>query len=314
MSESPSAKTPYEVLGVESSVSDEELRRAYRRLLRQTHPDVGGTAARFQAVQTAWERIGTPEDRARYDRQRYSSPDESFTPSSRASSASGTSAQRTPSSGLRARMHGHPGGQSRQRYLDLLREWAGRGTVIDDPYDPTLIRRAPQEIRHILAKAMAEETTASLVSGLGIGYTAWHDVDAGANGIKVDHVVLGPSGLFAILSEDWGGPVRLRKGELEGESLAPGEEPIAEFESAARSLARALGVRFTALVIVTPDAALTEPIMIAHRGRRPSVIALPRPRLVGLLRDGLPGMDKGSFEKVFDLRGTLQNGIRFVEF
>ncbi|HEY8281894.1 MAG TPA: DnaJ domain-containing protein, partial [Leifsonia sp.] len=58
MSDSPASATPYEVLGVSPSVTHEELRRAYRRLLRETHPDTGGTAARFQAVQAAWELIG----------------------------------------------------------------------------------------------------------------------------------------------------------------------------------------------------------------------------------------------------------------
>ncbi|MDQ1512205.1 MAG: hypothetical protein QOC59_47, partial [Microbacteriaceae bacterium] len=57
--------SPYEVLGVAPSASDEDLRRAYRRLLRETHPDVGGDPLRFIAVQTAWERIGSPDARAR---------------------------------------------------------------------------------------------------------------------------------------------------------------------------------------------------------------------------------------------------------
>ena len=68
MSDSPASPSPYEVLGVSATVSHEELRRAYRRLLRQTHPDTGGSARAFQAVQDAWELIGDPEDRARYDR------------------------------------------------------------------------------------------------------------------------------------------------------------------------------------------------------------------------------------------------------
>src|SRR6478609_188015 len=68
MSDSPAAPSPYEVLGVRRDASHDELRRAYRRLLRETHPDTGGTAAAFQAVQQAWELVGDPEDRARYDR------------------------------------------------------------------------------------------------------------------------------------------------------------------------------------------------------------------------------------------------------
>ncbi|TFB99355.1 heat-shock protein [Cryobacterium adonitolivorans] len=307
MSESPAAASPYEVLGVSPSVTDEELRRAYRLKLRQSHPDVGGSAASFHAVQVAWERIGSPESRADYDGARY--PESGYSgPSSAAQPA-----QRPSSSGMRARMHGHPGGHSRQRYLALLREWAGRGTVIADPYAPDLVRSAPREIRHRLAKALAEESTAQLISGLGIGYTAWHDIATRDDVEKVDHVVLGPAGLFAILSEDWGSPAHLKRGELVGEGLAPGEEPLDEFAAAARILAKSLRVRFTALVVVVPDQAVAEPLSLPSRGRRPMVVVIPRSRLVGVLRDGIAGMERGSFEKVFELRSTLQNGIRFVE-
>ncbi|WP_130177488.1 DnaJ domain-containing protein [Cryobacterium sp. SO1] len=303
MSDSPAAASPYEVLGVSPSVTDEELRRAYRRKLRQSHPDVGGSPASFHAVQVAWERIGSPESRAAYDGARY--PETSY---------SGVPTPARPSSsGMKARMHGHPGGHSRQRYLALLREWAGRGTVIDDPYAPDLIRSAPREIRHRLAKALAEETTAQLISGLGIGYTAWHDIATRDDVEKVDHVVLGPAGLFAILSEDWGAPVQLKRGELAGEALEPGEEPLDEFAAAARILAKSLRVRFTALIVVAPDVAVPEPLSLPSRGRRPLVVVIPRSRLVSVLRDGIPGMERGSFEKVFELRSTLQNGIRFVE-
>ncbi len=44
-----------------------------------------------------------------------------------------------------------------------------------------------------------------------MGYTVWHDVFADRDGRdpeqKLDHLVLGPSGLYALLSEDFGGPV-----------------------------------------------------------------------------------------------------------
>jgi hypothetical protein len=310
MSDSPAAASPYEVLGVSPSATDEELRRAYRRKLRQSHPDVGGTAASFHAVQVAWERIGSAEGRAAYDGARY--PETSYSAASGAQ-ADGTATARPSSSGVKARMHGHPGGHSRQRYLALLREWAGRGTSVADPYAPDLIRSAPREIRHALAKALAEESTAQLISGLGIGYTAWHDVATRDDAAKIDHVVLGPAGLFAILSEDWGAPVLLKRGELVGDAIEHGEEPLDEFATAGRILAKSLRVRFTALIVVAPDEAVPEPLALPGRGRRPMVVVIPRSRLVGVLRDGIAGMERGSFEKVFELRSTLQNGIRFVE-
>ncbi|MDH6236968.1 DnaJ domain-containing protein [Cryobacterium sp. CG_9.6] len=314
MPDSPAASTPYEVLGVAPSASDDALRRAYRLQLRRTHPDVGGTAAQFHAVQIAWERVGSPESRAVYDRTRFGGPEPtmpddpfhtSATPGSSASSRASTT-------GLKTRMHGHPGGLVRQQYLNLIREWAGRGTVIDDPYAPSLVRSAPRAIRHLLAKALAEEATAHLVSGLGIGFTAWHDVDAANGTDKLDHVVLGPAGLFAVLSEDWGGAVQLRRGELVSDEIADDEEPIHRLQASAKAFTRHVRVRFTGLIVVLPDGALEAPLSVPKRGRHPMVTVIGRSRLNGLLRDGFPGMERGSFEKVFELRSTLQNEIRFV--
>ncbi|MDJ0322718.1 DnaJ domain-containing protein [Cryobacterium sp. PH31-AA6] len=306
MSESPAAASPYEVLDVTPSASDEELRRAYRRLLRRTHPDVGGSAAQFHAVQVAWERVGNPDRRADYDRRRY--PDTTEQPVHTTARASGPATRTGP----KARMYGHPGGLARQRYLELLREWAGRGTTIEDAFAPDLVRSAPREIRHCLAKALAEEATAQQISGLGIGFTAWHDVAAGSNVDKVDHVVLGPAGLFGVLSEDWGSPVQLRRGELVGEALHDEDHPVSEFTDAARALAKSLRIRFTAIIIVLPDDSVSEPLTVPGRGRRPTMITVPRSRLVGLLREGLPGVERGSFEKVFEVRSRLQDGIRLI--
>ncbi|MDQ1583901.1 MAG: molecular chaperone DnaJ [Microbacteriaceae bacterium] len=318
MPESPASPTPYEVLGVGASASQHELRRAYRRLLRETHPDTGGSAARFHAVQLAWERVGNPVDRAAYDSGHnapVTAPD-----AGGAAGAAGTRASRSRPEGssLRARSYGHPGGQARSRYLDLIREWVGRGSDIPDPYDPVLVRSAPREIRHLLAKALAEEATARALVTLGIGYTIWNDVATGRPGArggsdaKIDHVVLGPAGLFAVHSDDWGSEVSLQKGDVVGAALGDDEEPMHALGHDARSLARSLGVRFTGLAIVVPDESLAEPLMQVSRGRQAGAVLIRRSLLPQLLRNGLSGNERTSVDRVFELRTRLQNGIRFV--
>ena len=68
MFDSPLSASAYEVLGVAPDSTDEDLRKAYRLRLRQTHPDTGGDAAQFVQVQRAWELVGTEAARASYDR------------------------------------------------------------------------------------------------------------------------------------------------------------------------------------------------------------------------------------------------------
>ncbi len=288
--------SPYEVLGVAASASEEELKRAYRKALRDTHPDTGGDPQRFNAVQLAWERLSTPQRRSAYDTGRGASQDR----------AAFTAQAARPRQDTRpsTRSHGHPGGWRRERYLDQLREWVGRGVSIADPYDPALVRSAPREIRRTLADALAEESTARTLSTLGIGYTVWHDVATDSSERKIDHIVLGPTGLFAMLSEDFGGPVKVRRGELIGEAL-DGEQPVHELAARAKMLTRALRVRFTGLVIVLPDDAIDDPVTPLGSVRGSAAVAVTQSYVAMLLRQGLPGTDPIGGNELFDVRTRL---------
>jgi hypothetical protein len=301
--DSPISANAYEVLGVAATASHDDLRRAYRRRLRQTHPDTGGVAREFTAVQLAWEKVGTPAARALYDSGR-STPSVTF-----------EAQPARPRRDTRpiARSYGHPGGWRRERYLGLIREWAGRGATIDNPYDPALVRSAPRDIRHILADALAEEASARELGQLGIAFTLWHDVATnGGPEHKIDHIVLGPTGVFALLSEDWGGPVRVRKGELIGEVIAPGEHPFVALSTRARYIGRTARLRFDALIIVVPDEDTDAGLTLAGRLRGVPTALVARSRLPELMRDGLPGSPAVGGSELFEIRSRLQAAVRFV--
>ncbi len=65
-------KDPYEILGVTRNASQDEIKRAYRNLAKQHHPDRnrGNKAAeqRFKAIQAAYEVLGDPQRREQFDR------------------------------------------------------------------------------------------------------------------------------------------------------------------------------------------------------------------------------------------------------
>jgi hypothetical protein len=310
MPDSPLSASPYEVLGVPRDADAAALRLAYRRALRTAHPDTGGDPARFHAVQLAWELVGTPEARAAFDRgARSGAPAPAHEPWAPAAPS-----QRRDSRPL-ARSYGHPGGLSRERYLALIREWAGRGVTVADPYDPALVRSAPRGIRHVLADALAEEATARALATLGIAYTVWHDLATDAAGRdlppKLDHLVLGPTGLFAIQSEDWGGPVSMKRGELVGKSL-DGERPMRALAARAKAIGRAARVKPTALIIVVPDDHAAEPLELGGTNRGAVVALVRRSRIASAVREGLPGSAHLGGTEGMEVRSRLQAVVRFA--
>ena len=64
----------YDILGVSKEATQEEIKKAYRKLSLQFHPDRNNNSpestAKYQEINGAYDVLGSEQDRATYDRQR----------------------------------------------------------------------------------------------------------------------------------------------------------------------------------------------------------------------------------------------------
>jgi len=58
----------YEILELDKEASNEDIKKAYRRLVKVHHPDTGGSSEKFNLITEAYNILSDPSERDRYDR------------------------------------------------------------------------------------------------------------------------------------------------------------------------------------------------------------------------------------------------------
>jgi hypothetical protein len=309
------ARDAYDVLGVASTATDAELKRAYRRLVRQTHPDLGGETTSFHLVSEAWLVLGEPGSRARYDASRAAGGPRTTEHAARTAPASSPArpARHAASSETKARAYGHPGGADRERYLALLREWLDVPSLPPNPFAPDLLRSVPRDLKELYLKARSEERTAVVLAGLDAGYTYWNDLAVIGRSGSIDHVLLGPTGLFAIFSTTWDPPVLVRRGELSAEGIRRGDRPAKDVLRLVKGFEKQANVHAGAIAFVVaddPDIAQETELV---RSRPVPTFVVPRSRLGGFIRSSADGTASDvTASELFEARERIGRAVLYT--
>jgi hypothetical protein len=182
-----------------------------------------------------------------------------------------------------AEIHGSPG--ARVRIVGLLRtQWpllavfgiAGyllRAAIPHPPISKTLdgmlflalaaglataASHSRKRLQSFLKGAKGEEIVAHELSFLPDSFTIFHDLDIklsraeGGHSANIDHIVVGPTGIFAIETKNWADSVTIANGELLYNGQKPSRPPLKQAKNSASTLCNFIKARIEQNIPVQP--------------------------------------------------------------
>ena len=97
-----------------------------------------------------------------------------------------------------------------------------------------LWRKGLRRVESFFKGARGEERVAGLLEMLPVGWHVFHDFEAG--GYHVDHVAVGPTGVYAVETKNWRGRVTAEKGEVLVDGVLPDRAPLGQAAAEAKAV------------------------------------------------------------------------------
>jgi hypothetical protein len=113
--------------------------------------------------------------------------------------------------------------------------FSGAGLLVAAAFLLWAVRDGLRGLDSFFKGARGEESVAVLLAALPRGFHVFHDVPYGGAG-GIDHVAVGPSGVFAIETKCWSGTVTLEGGALLIDGQTPTRPPIVQARASAQAL------------------------------------------------------------------------------
>ena len=118
-----------------------------------------------------------------------------------------------------------------------------------------MLRGSEQRLGRFFKGARGEESVARALALLPSDYRVFHGVSingAQGPGNDIDHVVIGPSGIFAVETKNWSGIITIKDGMVCYDDKIPNRPPLQQVKLSASALAQNLGVVLSGSVSVQP--------------------------------------------------------------
>lgn len=154
-----------------------------------------------------------------------------------------------------------------------------------------VVTHSRTRLEHFMSGARGEEGVAHILAFLPAPCRVFHGISARAIRSSptvgdLDHVVVGPPGVFVVETKNWKGPVRIRDGEILYEGRVPDRPPLEQVKQGAADLRRHLHGEIGTEIHVQPVLCFASGSIPGGRTGAGGVIICNRHTVLDVIQEG----------------------------